>query len=150
MNSNKRDIYRDNKIYVGCKGRVSSLDCDMIYSVLGKHNWKDEEDVTGRYELKEQEKQIKYSNGEWSRSYEIFTVAIPLPTPAPVEKEAKGKETIKDYLERRIKELYDADATFCKDRWNMNLGPNERGLAREMSNQVTFARQELQEALKYI
>ena len=87
-----------------------------------------------------------------------------LPTPAPVAdnpdhifnpvaelpKDADGKETIKDYLENRIKGLYEADAAFCKDRWDMNLGPNERGLAREMSNQVTFARQELQEALKHL
>jgi len=79
--------------------------------------------------------------------------ASPLPTPAPVAelpKDADGKETIKDYLENRIKGLYEADAAFCKDRWDMNLGPNERGLAREMSNQVTFARQELQEALKHL
>ena len=71
-------------------------------------------------------------------------------TVAELPKEADGKETIKDYLENRIKGLYEADAAFCKDRWDMNLGPNERGLAREMSNQVTFARQELQEALKHL
>ena len=104
------------------------------------------------------DKILNESNGSWKDiAEESFDEGVkfasqlhPSPSPAPVEKEAKGKETIKDYLERRIKELYDADATFCKDRWNMNLGPNERGLAREMSNQVTFARQELQEALKYI
>lgn len=58
---------------------------------------------------------------------------------------------MKEYLENRIKELYKADADFCHDRWdNPNASNNEKALAREMSNQVTFARQELQAALKHL
>jgi len=50
-------------------------------------------------------------------------------------------------IEKRIAELNEADAKFCKDRWDMKLDSNTRLLAREMSNQVTFARQLLQEFL---
>ncbi len=53
-----------------------------------------------------------------------------------------------EYLNRRIKELNEADIEFCKDRWNMDYPELRRHLAREESNKVTFARQELQEVLK--
>jgi hypothetical protein len=56
---------------------------------------------------------------------------------------------MKEYLEKRIAELYKADLEFCNDRWDMSKPNIERALAREMSNQVTFARQELQAALKH-
>lgn len=161
MNSNKRDIYFKGRIYVDVdiedffpmgefKDRLTSL---TSYQVQGSHSFTDGMNVTGRYELERR--------GTTSK---LFDKTFAIPTPAPVAdnpdhifnpvaelpKEADGKETIKDYLENRIKGLYEADAAFCKDRWDMNLGPNERGLAREMSNQVTFARQELQEALKHL
>lgn len=50
-------------------------------------------------------------------------------------------------IRKRIKELREADDLFCKDRWDMKKLPMERNLAREMSNQVTFARQELEKIL---
>lgn len=50
-------------------------------------------------------------------------------------------------LKKRIKELKEVDALFCKDRWDMTKLTLERNLAREMSNQVTFARQELERIL---
>lgn len=78
--------------------------------------------------------------------------------PSPVENKNEShppipkdqKETFAQYLERRIKELNKADSEFCADRWNMSKPEFERHIAREMSNQVTFARQELQTALKQI
>ena len=57
-------------------------------------------------------------------------------------------ETIEQYLIRRIAELNKADASFCEDRWNMSKPNFERATARECSNQVTMARQELEQVLK--
>lgn len=59
-------------------------------------------------------------------------------------------ENIKQILENRIAELYKADELFCKDRWDMTKNSMVRALAREGSNQVTFARQELQVILKAV
>ena len=55
---------------------------------------------------------------------------------------------MKEYLERRIKELREADAKFCNDRWDETKYPLVRKMARENSNSVTLARQELERALK--
>lgn len=59
----------------------------------------------------------------------------------------QATETIHQYIERRITELKAADAAFCTDRWDMTKMQFERNLARDMSNQVTFARQELERLL---
>lgn len=56
---------------------------------------------------------------------------------------------MKEYLEKRIAELYKADSLFCDERWNTKNSHLQRSIAREWSNNVTFARQELQAALKY-
>lgn len=56
-----------------------------------------------------------------------------------------GMEVFQKQLKNRITELRNADAEFCKDRWNMALQNFERALAREESNKVTFARQVLEE-----
>lgn len=60
------------------------------------------------------------------------------------------QETAKEYIERRIKELNNADAEFCSKRWAQDEMSIVRQLARESSNQVTFARQELQEVEKVL
>ncbi len=57
-------------------------------------------------------------------------------------------DDLQSKIENRIKELYAADSEFCVDRWDMTKHPGVRALARESSNQVTFARQELQRLLK--
>ncbi len=58
---------------------------------------------------------------------------------------------VQEYLNRRIKELNEADVAFCKDRWdNPDVGMTLKIMAREESNKVTFARQELQEVLKLL
>lgn len=57
---------------------------------------------------------------------------------------------MKEYLENRIKELYKADAQFFKDSCDISKMPMERSIARQFSNEVTFARQELQAALKHL
>lgn len=62
----------------------------------------------------------------------------------------KTPEEIKTIIENRIVELNSADSEFCKKRWDMSLTANERGLYRGFSNEVTFARQELQRLLKAI
>ena len=59
-------------------------------------------------------------------------------------------KTIIDNLNKRIAELNQADAKFCKDRWNMSLPEFQRNLAREESNKVTFARQELEAQIKLL
>lgn len=59
-------------------------------------------------------------------------------------------QKIKQYLEERIQQLRKADTEFCKDRWDMSKPDFERALAREMSNEVTARRHELQEVLKII
>lgn len=49
----------------------------------------------------------------------------------------------------RIKQLREADAAFCYDRWeNKEITQMERNMARESSNSVTLARQELESILK--
>lgn len=60
------------------------------------------------------------------------------------------QEKIQQFLTRRIDELIKADNDFYKDRWNMSLPDYKRSIAREMSNHVTFARQELQAVLKHV
>lgn len=57
---------------------------------------------------------------------------------------------MKEYLEKRIKELREADAAFCKDRWNMELPEFLRENARGHSNSVTLARQELESVLAFL
>jgi hypothetical protein len=54
------------------------------------------------------------------------------------------REGINKIIETRIKELNQADAEFCKLRWDNSKTRMERGLYREESNKVTFARQELE------
>jgi len=59
-------------------------------------------------------------------------------------------DRIKQHLETRIAELNKADADFCKDRWDMTKPKMERDLYRGFSNEVTFARQELERTLKFL
>ncbi len=70
------------------------------------------------------------------------------------EKEHFFKSSFKNpteiYLENRIEQLNKADADYCKDRWDKSKSEMERKIAREFSNQVTYARQELQAALKHL
>lgn len=54
---------------------------------------------------------------------------------------------IEKYLRERIKQLNEADAAFCKDRWDMTKPEFMRKLYREQSNAVTLARQELEQCL---
>lgn len=65
----------------------------------------------------------------------------------PQEMKQEGEGVVK-YLEDRIEQLNEADKHFCKLRWDMSVDSHLRLLAREESNKVTFARQELQEVLK--
>jgi DNA polymerase III sliding clamp (beta) subunit (PCNA family) len=62
----------------------------------------------------------------------------------------EGKEAVelKAEIKKRIIELNNADAELCKDRWNMELPEIQRRMAREESNKMTFARQELEQLLK--
>ena len=57
---------------------------------------------------------------------------------------------MKEYLEKRIKELREADAAFCKDRWDVEKPDFIRENARGHSNSVTLARQELERALAFL
>lgn len=53
---------------------------------------------------------------------------------------------LKEYFEKRIAELNDADAKFCEMRWDLNRPQLERNLYREASNEVTGRRRELEDA----
>lgn len=55
---------------------------------------------------------------------------------------------ISDYLKKRIEQLKTIDGEFCKDRWDMKKSTNERSLARDMSNETTARRHELEDLLK--
>lgn len=57
---------------------------------------------------------------------------------------------MKKYLEIRIKELKEADAKACKNRWDMSKPANERGIWREQSNEITARRHELEATLKFL
>jgi hypothetical protein len=59
-------------------------------------------------------------------------------------------EIIEKYLRERIRQLNEADAAFCKDRWDMDKPEMLRKLAREHSNAVTLARQELENCLQIL
>lgn len=54
-------------------------------------------------------------------------------------------ERLKELIKHRITELNEADKLFCADRWDNTKNHMERSLAREESNKVTFARQELEQ-----
>lgn len=57
---------------------------------------------------------------------------------------------IEQYLRERIKQLNEADAEFCKERWDKSKPEIVRSLYREQSNNVTFARQELEAILEFL
>lgn len=59
-------------------------------------------------------------------------------------------DKMKEYLEKRIKELKEADARACEKRWDMSSPANERGIWREQSNEITARRHELEAALKFL
>jgi len=63
-------------------------------------------------------------------------------------KENTPLQDMVEHLKKRISQLNDADAQFCKDRWDMTKPSFERAIYREESNKATFARQELQLQLK--
>jgi len=57
---------------------------------------------------------------------------------------------MKLYLTKRIAELNKIDTDACTKRFDNNLPKFEREYWREYSNEVTFARQELERALKHL
>lgn len=79
---------------------------------------------------------------------EIISVVRKMELPSPLTD--LPTSSLKWVIEKRIKELNDADEEYCTDRWGEGKSEFVRKLAREESNKVTFARQELQEILKSI
>ena len=57
---------------------------------------------------------------------------------------------MKEYLENRIAQLKSADAQACETRWNTFLSVTERMAARELSNELTARRRELEDALNHL
>ena len=57
---------------------------------------------------------------------------------------------MKEYLENRIKELKEADASACEKRWDMTRPEFERKIWRENSNEITARRHELEAVLKFL
>ena len=61
------------------------------------------------------------------------------------------EKQITQMLTKRIDELNAADVELCKDRWERpEIHPLQKAMAREESNKVTFARQELQSILSKV
>lgn len=53
------------------------------------------------------------------------------------------------YIQDRIGKLYEEDKEYCRLRWDDPTASKEvKSASRKMSNQITFARQELQSMLK--
>ena len=87
MNSNKRDIYFDGRIYQDVPDGMSRYNYGAV-PIQGDHPFTNMEDVTGRYELKKCNCKIgvdcPFTKSKW---FSTCTIAIPLPTPAPVEEQ---------------------------------------------------------------
>ena len=96
MNSNKRDIYFDGRIYKDVPNHfhmeVEHLKADLTsYPVQGSHSFTDGMNVTGRYELERRGTTSKF-----------FDKTFAIPTPAPVaelpkEAEGKAKELVEKF-----------------------------------------------------
>jgi hypothetical protein len=56
-------------------------------------------------------------------------------------------QVARENVQQRINELKNIDADICKIRWNMELPQHVRNHAREQSNEITYARQELERIL---
>jgi len=59
-------------------------------------------------------------------------------------------DKMKEYLENRIKELKESDASACDKRWDMSKPEFERKMWREASNEITARRHELEDVLKFL
>lgn len=82
---------------------------------------------------------------DWGAVYKYLIDQLSVnSTPAPTISD------MKNHVQDRINYLVEWDKELCEDRWNPAKAKNERLTAREMSNQITFARQELQTVLRYI
>ena len=158
----KKDIYEDGYIYKGydtknkIAGTVASY--ESCYPVTGTHSFKDGQDVEFRKDYILQCQWYTHVADRWDNCtddeydavvQESATRIVAIPTTPPDELDKEAKENIEEFLNRRISELYKCDKDFCKDRWDMSLPDFQRATAREMSNQVTFARQELQSVLAH-
>lgn len=77
------------------------------------------------------------------RHHDRTQLGVPKQDSKVIELEQTIKK-IEDEIDQRIAHLISVDAEFCKDRWDMTKPEMERNIYREMSNQVTATRQELQ------
>jgi len=55
---------------------------------------------------------------------------------------------MREYLESRIEELKKADTEACEKRWDKNVPMLARQTYRELSNELTARRRELEDVLK--
>ena len=124
MNSNKRDIYFEGKIYKD----AAIADCEFVkaignpsiyialggltsYPVQGSHNFKDEEDVTGRYELSWQINDgigwVIVDEDWYNRAKEDYRRIVALPTPAPVAEQDDwfDRQTMQEVKKKIIEEI---------------------------------------------
>lgn len=131
----KKDIYYNGKIYKDHNGVDGLLNQSLTnYSVIGTHNFKDGEDVTGRYELQYQEHthsdEYKFISKElYDLTVEDFTriVAVPLPTDKLELKNIKtydgmGEDFCQPITEEAREEVQqDADVEINEAFKNMNM-----------------------------
>lgn len=61
-----------------------------------------------------------------------------------------SQNNVVELIEKRISELATADNEFCEIRWNEKNSDLKKKIARDFSNNVSFAKNELQAILKQI
>lgn len=60
------------------------------------------------------------------------------------------KTILEKHLKNKIDELNKTDQLFCKVRWDTSNSEMERKMARDLSNETTARRRELEELLLFI
>lgn len=60
------------------------------------------------------------------------------------------KTILEKHLKEKIDELNKTDQLFCKVRWDASNSEMERKMARDLSNETTARRRELEELLLFI
>jgi len=95
------------------------------------------------------------NNGEFYTEF-VFRLGAALKLSAPVQEQPDNTdshncdERVITYIEKRIQELREADSAACEKRWDMSLLTHERLTFRELSNELTARRQELEGVIKRI
>ena len=95
------------------------------------------------------EDDVKALNDTVIEAYNLLK-SMPDSTQPPQTDSHNCDERVITYIEKRIQELREADSAACEKRWDMSLLTHERLTFRELSNELTARRQELEGVIKRI